>query len=483
MRASLMNRQALVTALAIATLFSACKRKTPEAPGVTPGTVINITGVERLGWTQRAGDSAELSRFRFAIYVDGARTELTGVSCARPARSSLDFECSAPLPAMSAGPHTLELASFTDDAGVLESVRSGPLQVNKTTAASSSLPTPRGRRGGGTETSPAAAEWPTRVTAADGLRLRLEPVARGFVNPTDIAFMSDGRMLVAEETGRVRVVLPDGQLLPRPALSLADIGSADVRVLSLAVDPQGFVYVVYTVPSPSGVRVFTLARFREASNLLFGQIVLRDNVEASTLSAASLRIGADGKVFVAFDDGGDPQRAGDFASPNGKILRLNADGTTPEDQAGLTPMYLADLRSPHGLDWRQESSVLWILDQSSPGQASITAVGNSNVGTRKSGVRLASYSLPRGTEPSSLVAYHGALIPGLRNNLLIASNEGRHLLRLRLDAANDTKVIATERLLQNTIGGIRVVALSPGGAIYIATADTLAMLGPEGLRR
>ena len=76
---------------------------------MTPGPTETVTGAERLGWTQTAADSHELSTFRQAIYVDGARAELTGVSCQPPSSPlSADFVCSAPLPTMPPGPHTLE---------------------------------------------------------------------------------------------------------------------------------------------------------------------------------------------------------------------------------------------------------------------------------------------------------------------------------------------------------------------------------------
>jgi glucose/arabinose dehydrogenase len=81
--------------------------------------------------------------------------------------------------------------------------------------------------------------------------------------------------------------------------------------------------------------------------------------------------------------------------------------------------------------------------------------------------------------PSSVAFYRGDSIPAFRDNLLIASDEGRHLLRVRLDPREPTKVIGTERLLLNAIGGIRVVAVSREGVIYAATADAIATLAPE----
>lgn len=454
--------------LALATI--ACGKNTPEPPIVTPGPTEMVTGTERLGWTQTASDSRELSTFRHAIYVDGVRAELGGVSCQAPSSpTSADFECSAPLPAMGSGTHTLELATFIVDGTLLESARSAPLKVNKTGAAAAEEPIP-------------SATWANGMTVAtaDGFRLRIDRVAEGLTNPVDIAVVPDGRLLIAEEAGRVRMLMPDGQLLAEPAVSLRRIPSDGARFVALAVDSQfaqtHFVYAVSTAPSRARGLVFTVARFREASNTLIDRIVLLDDIPASPHNAAaSLRGGADGKLFVVFDDGDDPRNAGDFASPNGKIMRLNPDGTTPDDQAGFTPMYAADFHSPRGFDWG--SNVLWIADRDSENSARLSAVGPA-AGSQKRGVRLSSYALPRGTVPSSVALYRGALIPAFRNDLLIASEQGRHLLRVRFDPAEPSKIVGTERLLQNAIGGLRVVVVSPGGAIYLATADTVARLGP-----
>ena len=409
-----------------------------------------MTGAEHLAWTQTAADSAEVSTFRYAIYIDGTRAELTGASC-QPLASppSTDFDCRAPLPALSAGTHTLELAAFiVDGATVLESARSAPLQVIKTGAAATAAPRP--------------ATWPTGMTVStsEGLRLRIDRIADGLVNPTDIVFA------------------PDGRLSAEPALSLR----RGTRLLALAADPRfdqtRFIYAVYTTPSRTGPPGFTLARFREASNALVDSITLLDDIPASpSEGAASLRGGADGKLFVAFDDADDARRAGDLASPNGKLLRLNPDGTTPPDQAGLTPLYASELHSPRGFDWRPATTVLWMADRVSGDTARLTAI-DSTTGTPKRGVRLISYALPRGTVPSSVAFYRGALMPAFRNNLFVASEEGRHLFRVRFDSADPTKVIGTERLLQNAIGGVRVVAVSPGGVIYLATGDGIATLAP-----
>lgn len=107
-------------------LAAACGASPPA-----PTNADTITGAERFGWDQPATDATELASFRYAIYVDDARSEAADVSCATAA-SSGRFACSSRLPEMSTGTHTLQVASFIVDAGSLrESSRSAGVRVVK----------------------------------------------------------------------------------------------------------------------------------------------------------------------------------------------------------------------------------------------------------------------------------------------------------------------------------------------------------------
>jgi hypothetical protein len=100
------------------------------SPPVPSGTE-TITGVERFGWDQPAADAGELGSFRYALYLDGARSEASDVSCTT-GPSTGRFACTARLPDMPAGVHTLEVAAFVLDGGALrESTRSASLRVLK----------------------------------------------------------------------------------------------------------------------------------------------------------------------------------------------------------------------------------------------------------------------------------------------------------------------------------------------------------------
>jgi hypothetical protein len=110
-----------------------CCEKAPRAPKMdAPSGIHTIQGTERIGWEQSAADAVELSKIRYVIYVDGVRTALDNVSCVPtpPAYGAVAFPCTAGLPTLTAGAHTLELATVVESGGPRESVRSAPLHVN-----------------------------------------------------------------------------------------------------------------------------------------------------------------------------------------------------------------------------------------------------------------------------------------------------------------------------------------------------------------
>jgi glucose/arabinose dehydrogenase len=462
-----MKWRALI-ALLVGAALTGCDRTTPPpapVPSPPPGAE-RVTGSERLGWNQPAGDAAELASFSYAIYVDGARSELGGVSCeATPTQAG--HACAARLPGLSAGPHTLELAAFVLNAGaVVESSRSAQLQV--IVGAAAAAPASLSADG-------------AAVTTGDGVRLRLEWIATGLDHPSDLAFAEDGRIFIAERAGRVRIV-HNGRLLADPALELPDVATAgDGGLLALAVDPAfgrtGFVYVLYTTDESAGVPMFRLARFRDAGGTLAERAILLDGVPASPdRASAALRFGPDGKLYAALDDGGDARRAGAPASFNGKLLRLNGDGTTPGDQPGATPVSASGFRSPRGLDWHPGSGTAWIVDEAAAGRASLRASGARPAGSRPATTG-ATHALPSGA--SALVFYRSDRITAFRGDLFIAVDEGRHLLRVRLAAQDPLRIESAERLLDDRAGGVRAVAVGPDGAIYFCTARALARLVPE----
>ncbi len=191
-----------------------------------------------------------------------------------------------------------------------------------------------------------------------------------------------------------------------------------------------------------------------------------------------MRFGPDGKLFAAFDDGGVARLAGDLASVNGKVLRLNPDGTTPDDQVGANPLFSYWYHSPRGLDWHPTANTLWVADRQSQGSSRLNVVTTSD-GPQKQGVLRRTIALPPDSLPSSMAFYRNGSGAAMRNDLFIASEEGRNLLRVHIDPREPTRVLSIERLLHDEVGGIRVVSVGPDGAIYVGTANALGKLVPD----
>jgi len=107
-------------------LFAACGGSPPPADDSD-----SVTGDERFGWDQPAADAGELASFRYALYVDDARSEAADVSCA-PGQVTGRFTCTSRLPALSTGTHALQVAAFVLDGGATrESTRSATVRVVK----------------------------------------------------------------------------------------------------------------------------------------------------------------------------------------------------------------------------------------------------------------------------------------------------------------------------------------------------------------
>jgi glucose/arabinose dehydrogenase len=440
-------------------LCAACD-KTDPAP--TPSTGEPVTGAERFGWQQLAADAAELATIRHAVYVDGARRELTDVRCEQAATAS-GFACSAPLPALSTGAHLLELASFVSEGGtVLEGARSAGLRVVLGAAALSS----------------SAALGSIDFTTGDGVALRLEPVVENLDDPIDLAFAPDGRIFVASATGDIQIVQPGARPDSSDGVrSVSIAGTAGDRLLAIALDPAfrdtHDLFALMTTAGADG-RTFLLARFREQDGALVDRIVILDDVPAAATPSGSVRFGPDGKLYVALDDGGAAERANDLASRNGKLLRLNADGSTPADQASLTPVFAYGFRAPHAVTWQPSTGGAWLADDSSSREPLLYAL-ERQASRQRSRVR-AAFRLPAGTTPSSALFYQGAAIASFENNLFVASETGTQLLRFTFDDGDPLKIVSTERLLDARLGPIRLVAQAPDRRIYITTRSMLVRL-------
>ncbi len=189
-------------------------------------------------------------------------------------------------------------------------------------------------------------------------------------SPTAITPMPDGRALILEKGGAVRVLLADGTLSATDALTLSVCTNSEEGLLGAAIDPNfatnGFVYLYYTrvavagCAAPSGA-VNRVSRFTMTGNTISAasELILLDNmnIPAGNHNGGDLHIGADGYLYVSIGDGGtNPRGTGDTAAEdlsllNGKILRITLTGGVPPDnpfvgQTGAVACRTAGVSTP-----------------------------------------------------------------------------------------------------------------------------------------
>jgi quinoprotein glucose dehydrogenase len=440
-------------------LSIACDNPSDPSEDPSPGTGTPISGNESIGWDQPAPSAADLAAFRYLLYVDNVPVELTGVTC-DPSPRPAGYACRAPLPQLAPGAHRLELATFVENGGRHESGRSAALSV---VVSGLTAPGPGGRT----------------LTTSEGATLGVGVITAGLVEPTDLAFLPGGGILIAERGGRIRPVVGD-QVGPPFVVPGVDVGG-ERGLLAVTPDTEfaktSWVYAVYTTES-----ALELSRFRLTPRGLVDRVVLMNHLEPiRPAPAASLRFGPDGKLYVAFDDGGDPERAGDLGSFAGKLLRMNADATTPTDQAAGTPVYALNVNAPRGLDWDRARPLLWVLERDADGEDRLQALSEQpNSGRR--GVPVARYTLPAGTDASGMAVYSADLIPGLKGSLLVAGRASGSILRFKLAADEPATILSTERWVADELGRVRAIGVGPDGAIYLCNDNSLIRVSSVGDR-
>jgi glucose/arabinose dehydrogenase len=321
-------------------------------------------------------------------------------------------------------------------------------------------------------------------TTADGVRFFVDTYVSRVEVAWSLAFAADGRLFFTERPGRVRVV-QNGSLVAQPALTLTDVvANGESGALGLALHPQfatnHFVYLSYTADNGRGSAVNRLVRYREANNTLVDAVVLLDNIGASAIHNGSrVRFGPDGTLFMTMGDAAAADNAQSLSSDNGKILRLNDDGTTPRDNPFSTPVFSFGHRNPQGIDWHPATGELWETEHGNIGNDEINVIeAGKNYGwpviegdAARPGMVTPIVFFTPSVAPSGGSFYRGTAFPAFQNNFFFATLRGMHIHRLRLDASNPRRIAAEEKLIENRFGRIRDVVSGPDGFLYFSTSN------------
>lgn len=343
---------------------------------------------------------------------------------------------------------------------------------------SGSSSVPPGRGAGEIETSPSAQ-----------VSFRVETVVSGLEVPWSIVWMPDGRMLIAERPGRIRVV-ENGRLRPEPLHTVADVEpSGESGLMGLTLHPlfstNRWLYISYAY---SGERV-RVVRFREESGRLQDRTVIIENIPAARYHAGCrIRFGPDGKLYVTTGDATERALAQRLDSLAGKTLRLNDDGTVPNDnpffnQPNVRPeIWSLGHRNAQGMDWHPETGLMFQTEHGPstfdgpPGGDEVNIVERGkNYGwptihhrETRAGLEPPLLEYTPAVAPASGSFYRGSAFPQFRNNYFFGCLRGERVIRVVL---NGRTVASQENLLEKKYGRIREVVEGPDGAIYFATSN------------
>ena len=297
---------------------------------------------------------------------------------------------------------------------------------------------------------------------------RVETVAEGLEIPWEIAFLPDGRALVAERPGRVRLLDP-GRTLAE--VEVAHIGEGGL--LGLAVDPEfednRLVYLYRTVSGGNEV-----ARYRlEGRRLVEEQVIVRGIAAAPIHDGGRLRFGPDGALYITTGDAAQPELSQDPGSLNGKILRL--DGERARGRGGRPEVVSLGHRNPQGLDWEPRSGRLYAPEHGPDGDDEVNLIeeGGNYGWPRVRGTGHGSFAAPLVVYPAS-IAPSGATFARAEGSawtgdFLVACLVGEQLRRLRFDGR---EVVVDEPLFEGEFGRLRTVVEGPDGALYVLTNNT-----------
>ncbi len=328
---------------------------------------------------------------------------------------------------------------------------------------------------------------------------RAETVAEGLVHPWSLAFLPDGRLLVTERAGRLRVIA-DGRLLPEPVTGVPEAFVAS----------QAGLFEVLPAPDFEDSRLLYLSlasgeRRANATRVVRGRlegsalVAVEEVFLARPQQATPVHYGGrmlflpDGTLLVTLGDGFNyREQAQALDSHFGTIVRVNADGSVPADNPFVnTPGALPEIwsyghRNVQGIVLDPVTGRLYAHEHGPRGGDELNLIEPGRNygwpvvthGVDYTGAIITPFTEREGMEPplidwtpsiapAGMTRYDGALFPEWSGQLFIAALAGQHVVRVALDA--DGQPTAQARLFEALGERFRDVRTGPDGSLYLLT--------------
>jgi aldose sugar dehydrogenase len=326
----------------------------------------------------------------------------------------------------------------------------------------------------------------------------IDTITSELKNPWGITFLSDGRVLVTERAGEIRIV-KDGKLLNEKLEGVpAVFAHGQGGLLDIARHPDydnnGWMYFSYAKPGDGGGGT-TIARAKIDGNKMTD---VQELFSALPFTDSGVHFGCrivfDGKGYMFFSSGerGTKENAQNLDNHLGKVLRLHDDGRVPADNPfvgknGAKPeIWSYGHRNPQGLVYDSENGTLYDIEHGPRGGDELNKVEMGKNygwpvitwGIDYNGSPISDIQEKEGMEqplrywvpsiaPCGAIKVTGDKYPGWKGNLLIGALAHTHVARIELE---DQRYMGEEKLL-NKIGRVRAIAQSPDGYIYVATEN------------
>ncbi|MEE8158306.1 MAG: PQQ-dependent sugar dehydrogenase [Dehalococcoidia bacterium] len=311
-----------------------------------------------------------------------------------------------------------------------------------------------------------------------------EVVVKELKVPWALAFAPDGRLFVTEREGIIRVIR-DGQVQTLPYAEVEVAQEGEGGLLGLALDPNfesnGYLYVYHTYSSPRGPLLNKVVRLEDRGEKAENPAVILDDIPGSRFhNGGRIKFGPDGKLYIATGDAASNTLAQDLTSLAGKILRINKDGSIPQDNPFPdSPVYSYGHRNPQGLAWHPVTGQLYATEHGPVGHDEVNRiVAGSNYGWpiiigAGNDRRFQDPVLESGIDtwaPSGAAFYDGDLLPPeWKGRLVFGALRGRRIIWITLRPPEYRAVQDRGSLFGQQFGRIRDVVQGPDGYLYFAT--------------
>lgn len=324
--------------------------------------------------------------------------------------------------------------------------------------------------------------WPS-----DSVRV----VASELSFPWEIIWGPDDHIWMTERGGRISRIEPKSGTV-QELLTVSEVqANGEGGLLGMALHPsfsqQPYVYIVFNYDQNGDYRQ-KVVRYTYANNTLSSPLALLDNINASNIhNGARLLISPDNKLWITTGDASNAQDAQNINVPNGKVLRINLDGSIPADNPfPNNPVWSYGHRNPQGLvlvNGRLYSSehgpsiedeVNIIEKQRNYGWPTVNGPcdqADETAFCTQHNVRTPIWSSGNGTVAiCGMDHYNNSRISQWSNSLLLTTLKGQRLYQLQL-SADGQSVTGTKTWFANTYGRLRDICVSPAGRVYLCTSN------------